>query len=141
MRHIRTIVDELTDRLAQGDQGAIDDLVALDMVNHASGLQGREGWKQILATIEVDLGPTTVERQLTIAEGDLITTQLTIHGTHRSSTMPLLTGVPVTGRSVAWEFIHIWRVAQDQIVEHWACRDDLGLLAQLGAWPPAGVKG
>jgi hypothetical protein len=43
MRHIRTIVDELTDRLAQGDQGAIDDLVALDMVNHASGLQGREG--------------------------------------------------------------------------------------------------
>jgi lactoylglutathione lyase len=136
MRNARAIADELIDRLAGGDQAALDDLVAVDMVNHAAGPQGREGLKQILATIEVDLGPTTVERQLTIAEGDLVTTQLTVHGTHRASTMPLLTGVPVSGKAVAWQFVHLWRVSQGQIVEHWACRDDVGLLAQVGAWPP-----
>jgi len=27
-------------------------------------------------------------------------------------------------------------VVDGQIVEHWACRDDLGLLHQIGAWPP-----
>jgi len=32
---------------------------------------------------------------------------------------------------VAWTFIHIWRVVDGTIVEHWACRDDLGLLEQL----------
>ena len=31
----------------------------------------------------------------------------------------------------AWTFIHIWRVADGMLVEHWACRDDLGLLEQL----------
>jgi lactoylglutathione lyase len=28
-------------------------------------------------------------------------------------------------------FIHIWRVADGVIVEHWACRDDMGLVEQL----------
>ena len=56
---------------------------------------------------------------------------VTLHGTHRASTMPLLADTPVTGRSAAWAFIHIWRVADGMLVEHWACRDDLGLLEQL----------
>ena len=45
--------------------------------------------------------------------------------------MPLLKGAPVTGRTAAWTFIHIWRVADGMLVEHWACRDDMGLLEQI----------
>ena len=45
--------------------------------------------------------------------------------------MPLLAGTPASGRPAAWTFIHIWRVADGMIVEHWACRDDMGLLEQL----------
>jgi lactoylglutathione lyase len=43
----------------------------------------------------------------------------------------LLAGEAATGRPAAWAFIHLWRVANGLIVEHWACRDDLGLLVQL----------
>ena len=32
---------------------------------------------------------------------------------------------------MTWEFIHIWRVSDGVIVEHWACRDDMGLCEQL----------
>lgn len=138
MRDARAVIEELADRSAAGDLGVVDELVAVDMVNHAAGPQGREGWQQVLAVIEADLGPTTVQRGLTIAEGDLVTTQLTVHGTHRGSTMPLLAGVPVSGRPVASEFLHVWRVAAGQVVEHGACRDDVGLLAQVGAWPLPG---
>jgi lactoylglutathione lyase len=49
--------------------------------------------------------------------------------------MPLLAALPPTGSAVAWDFIHIWRVADGSLVEHWACRDDVGLLAQVGGWP------
>ena len=49
--------------------------------------------------------------------------------------MPLLQGVPPTGRPVSWTFVHIWRVEDGKVVEHWACRDDVGLLHQVGAWP------
>jgi lactoylglutathione lyase len=132
------IVQELFDRMAAGDDSAIDELVAPDMVNHAAGPQGRDGWKQTLAVIANDLGETHVDLHRIFGAADLVTVHMTMHGTHQASTMPLLTGIEPTGRSVAWTFIHIWRVAGGQIVEHWACRDDVGLLAQVGAWPPAG---
>ena len=45
--------------------------------------------------------------------------------------MPLLAGTTVSERPTAWTFIHLWRVADGMIVEHWACRDDMGLLDQL----------
>ena len=128
----RHVVEELFRRQqVGGDAAALDDLVAADMVNHAAGPQGREGLKQILRTIDVDLGPIAVEQHHLIAEGDLVAQHLTLHGSHRASTMPLLSDVPASGRPTSWTFIHIWRVVDGIIVEHWACRDDMGLLEQL----------
>ena len=125
---------------AQRREESAFDLVADDLVQHAAGPQGREGLRQTLATLEHDLdSPTTVVHRV-VAQGDLVVVQLTMQGRHVASTMPLLTGLPPTGREVAWDFIHIWRVADGLIAEHWACRDDVGLLAQVGGWPPAGSR-
>ena len=130
-RSARDVVEELFRRQRAGDDTVLDDLVATDMVNHAAGPQGRDGLNAILRTIEIDLGPTEIEQHHLIAEGDFVVQHVTLHGTHRASTMPLLADAPVTGRSAAWTFIHIWRVADGMLVEHWACRDDMGLLEQL----------
>ena len=40
--------------------------------------------------------------------------------------------MPPTGRRVAVHHIHIYRLADGQIVDHQAVRDDLGMLQQLG---------
>ena len=134
----KAVVEELFRRRLAGDDRAIDDLIAENMVNHAAGPQGREGWRQILATIATDLGDDiTIEHHHLIADGDLVAHHMTVRGRHRASTMPLLAGTQPTGVEVSWTYIHIWRVVDGQIVEHWACRDDLGVLHQLGAWPPA----
>ena len=125
------VMRDFIDRTSRGDTDVLDDLVAADMVNHASGLQGREGLRTILATIEHDLGPISGTTHHLFGDGDLVTQHATVHGTHRASTMPLLTDVPANGTAVAWEFIHIWRVLDGQIVEHWATRDDMGMLVQL----------
>jgi len=130
-REAQEVVEELYRRQLAADETVLDDLVATDMVNHAAGPQGREGLKDILRTIEHDLGPTRPEQHHLIAEGDLVVQRVTLHGIHRASTMPLLTDVPVTGRPAAWTFIYIWRVADGMVVEHWACRDDMGLIEQL----------
>jgi lactoylglutathione lyase len=134
----REIVEELFRRRAAGDDTAVDELVAEEMVNHASGpqRQGRAGWKQIIATIENDLGAIEIENHRLIADGDLVAHHMTMRGTHQGSTMPLLAGVPVTHQPVEWTYIHIWRIADGKVAEHWACRDDVGLLRQVGAWPP-----
>jgi predicted ester cyclase len=130
-RSAKDVVGEMLRRQRAGDGTVLDDLVAVDMVNHAAGPQGREGLRRILRTIEDDLGPIEVEQHHLIGEGDLVAQHLTLHGTHQASTMPLLADATVSGRPAAWTFIHIWRVVDGIIVEHWACRDDMGLLAQL----------
>ncbi len=124
-------------RLAEAGDPSAFDLVAPDLVQHAAGPQGREGLRLTAAVLDHDLGPLLGTVHHTVAEGDTVVVHLTLHGRHRASTMPLLAGVPVTGRPVAWAFVHLFRVAAGLIAEHWACRDDVGLLAQLGAWPPA----
>ena len=130
-RSARDVVEELFRRHQAGDATVLDDLVAVDMVNHAAGPQGREGLRGILRTIEADLGPIELEQHHLFGERDLAAQHVTLHGTHRASTMPLLADTPVSGRPAAWTFIHIWRVADGMLVEHWACRDDMGLLDQL----------
>src|SRR4051812_39671708 len=116
------------------DDGAFD-LVAEDLIQHATGLQGRDGLRQTLATLDHDLdGPTATVHRV-VAQDDLVVVHLTLHGRHVDSTMPLFNGVAPTGEVVAWDFIHIWRVADGVIAERRACRDDVGLLAQVGGWP------
>jgi predicted ester cyclase len=132
----RRIVVEFGRRVAAGDMGAFDDLVAEDFVNHAAGPQGRDGLRTTLGVLRHDLGDLTAEEHQVVADGDRVVVHMTLHGRHHASTMPLLSGVPVTNTEVAWTFIHIWRVRDGRIAEHWACRDDVGLLHQLGAWPP-----
>jgi len=130
-RSAKDVVAEMFERQRAGDDTALDELVAADMINHAAGPQGRDGLERILATIDHDLGPVRVEQHHLIGDGDLVAQHLTIHGTHRASTMPLLAGLAVSEQPVTWTFIHIWRVEHGRIVEHWACRDDMGLRAQL----------
>ena len=130
-RNAKEVVEELLRRQNVGDDTVLDDLVATHMVNHAAGPQGRDGLRMILRSIEGDLGPTELEQHHLISEGDLVVQHVTLHGTHRASTMPLLADVPLSGRPAAWTFIHIWRVVDGKLVEHWACRDDMGLVEQL----------
>jgi lactoylglutathione lyase len=106
--------------------------------NHAAGpqRQGRDGWQEIIANIGNDPGRGGLENHRLIAEGDLVAHHMTLSRTHQASTMPLLAGVPVTHMPVTRTYIHIWRIEDGKIAEHWACRDDVGLLRQVGAWPP-----
>jgi lactoylglutathione lyase len=125
-------------RLTESRDDAAFDLVAPDFVNHAAGPQGRDGLRATVAALDHDLADLHHEVHRIVAEGDIVVVHMSLIGVHRNSAMPLLTGVPVSGHEIRWTFIHIWRVADGRIAEHWACRDDVGLLAQVGAWPVRG---
>jgi predicted ester cyclase len=66
-----------------------------------------------------------------IAEEDRVVARVTFSGTHAGC----FRGIPATGRRVRQSQIHIVRLAQRRVVEHWATCDDRALLAQLGLWP------
>jgi predicted ester cyclase len=52
-------------------------------------------------------------------------------GTHRG----VLMGIPPTGKRVTVQGIHIWRIKDGTIVEHWGEGDFLGMMQQLGVIP------
>ncbi|NYI04064.1 ester cyclase [Allostreptomyces psammosilenae] len=64
------------------------------------------------------------------AKGDKATLRVIFTGRQVTDFM----GVPATGKSVRVQHIHIYRVTDGQVHEHWAVRDDLELFRQLGAW-------
>lgn len=107
MTNAKSVVEELIRRQGAGDETVLDDLVADDFVNHATGPQGWEGLRQIPRTIDPDLGPVRFEQHHLLADGDLVVQNVTVHGMHRGSTMPLLVDLPVSGKVAAWRFIHI----------------------------------
>ena len=71
--------------------------------------------------------------------GDRVALRCTARGTHRGEFL----GRAPTGRRFAVQQIHLFRVDDGRIAEHWACRDDARMMQQLGlAGPPAnGAEG
>ena len=57
----------------------------------------------------------------------------TMRGRHIGNGFPRLLGRPVKGNTVAWPQVHIFRLADGFVVEHWAVRDDAALLDSVGA--------
>lgn len=71
-----------------------------------------------------------------IAEGDKVVTRGTFSGRHKGTLM----GIPPTGKRVSFSVIHIDRVVDGKIVEHWGQGNVLDLMQQIGIVPMPGPK-
>nr|WP_249789123.1 ester cyclase [Bradyrhizobium sp. BRP19] len=68
------------------------------------------------------------------ADGDVVTTYKTYHGTHLGAFL----GVPPTGRKVSFETVDAMRVVDGKITEHWGVANLYSVMQQLGVIPPLG---
>lgn len=73
------------------------------------------------------------EIQWQTADGEIVTTYKTYHGTHRGKFL----GVAPTDRKIHFETVDAMRVHNGKITEHWGVANLFSLMQQLGAWPPA----
>lgn len=69
-----------------------------------------------------------------IAEGDTVAVRLIGAGTNLGPIGP----VPPTGKRFSSRSSHWFRVADGKLAEHWATRDDLTTMLQLGVIQPPG---
>lgn len=66
-----------------------------------------------------------------IAEGDFVVCHNTWSGTYGGD---IFRGIPtVEGSRFSVEHVHIYRLTEGRIAEHWVVRDDLGMMVQIGA--------
>lgn len=106
-------------------------LVHPDYFNHelaADRPGGPEGFKETARRLRRAFADLRIEPLDVIAERDKVVIRARLSGRQVGP----FAGMPVTGREFAVEHTHIVRILDGKIVEHWANRDDAGMMRQLG---------
>ncbi|OYO04924.1 hypothetical protein CGZ95_03375 [Enemella evansiae] len=104
--------------------GAVAQRVGMSTLAEVSGL-GTTGYRSDSLSDRVD------ELTALIARDDVVWGVWSLNARH---TGPLF-GIPATGRRISITEVGIWRLLDQQIVEHWYFADELALLNQLGHLP------
>ena len=106
-------------------------MVTPDYVDHeapAGTPPGPEGANAVLRWLRGAFADLSYEIIDAFGDDDRVAVRLTTTGTHTGEFL----GAPPTGRQFQIEAIHIFRIRDGKVAEHWAKRDDVGLASQLG---------
>jgi steroid delta-isomerase-like uncharacterized protein len=118
------------------NHNVIHEVVRPDYFNPAAvpeHQRGIAGAKHIANWLMSAFPDTRLDIEGIIADGGIVAIRGTASGTHEGEFM----GIPPTGKRFAVQQVHWFRVADSKMAEHWAVRDDLGMMRQLGAAPAA----
>lgn len=124
---VRRFVQEVFEQL---QVSAVDELVADDFVSHTwpspTG-DGKADLKAAQERVASALSDIAFSIDDVIAEGDRVAVRLTASATQTGEFMKL----PPTGKRYTISEIHIFRVSNGQIAEHWHQLDAMGMMSQL----------
>jgi predicted ester cyclase len=133
------IVRDQTEKLNRGDiEAAVADF-AEDTRNFGKPVD-RKGVRLVLEDIWRTFPDWHFEILDIIAAGDSVVVRYNVTATHNGvGTIPvnggMLVGVPPTHKRFEVQQIHWYKLRDGKIVDHYATRDDLGMMKQLGLLP------
>ncbi len=137
----KAIVGRFIDEIfVQGRSESVDELLADDFVAHTWPSTGhpKDDLKAAIDRTSKGLANPTFTIDDMIAEGDRVAVRLTTSATQVGEFM----GIPPNGKTYRIEEIHVFRLRDGKVTEHWHQLDQMGLMKQLGALhdQPAGAK-
>ncbi len=118
----------------KGDLDQVEDMLAPNFVAYLPGIPEpltRQAFKQFAQTFRSAFPDIHHSFEEVLVEGDKVVTRGTFTGTHQGK----LQGLPPTGKQITVSFIHLDRIVEGQIVEHWGQADMVGMLQQIGVVP------
>lgn len=128
----RQIYEEMFNK---GNLAIADELIAPDFLNHEAppgSNRGPELMRRLITMLHTAFPDVHYTIEEMLAEGDMVSCRMIMNGTHQGSFM----GIAPTGRSVRQQAqMHLVRFRNGKVIEHWAVRDDLGLMRQLDVIP------
>jgi predicted ester cyclase len=130
-QRVREIVDRI---FVHQEDAAIDELIAEDFVPHTFGPMppGREGLRQGMQRAGAGVSDPEFTIHDLIAEGDRVAARLTTTARHTGTFM----GIEPSGKRYSIDEIHVFRLRDGMLVEHWHEFDKGALLAQLKGEAP-----
>ena len=134
------VVLRYVDYLRTGDEEILETAFAPDFLDHVSGQRGTDIMRVVRGWIAGSFADLTYEVHGVTTGDGLVMAWFSSRGRHVGNAFPQLAGREPTGREIVAEAVHIFRVADGKITEHWAVRDDLGLLRQLDGGEAGGDR-
>ena len=133
------IIRRQIEKWTSGDAAAVAEDFAVDTRNHGEAV-GRAGIETVIEDIWRTFPDWRAEIIELIAAGDSVVARLNVSGTHRGiGRLPvnggMLVGLAPTGKSFEAQHIHWYKMRDGKIVDHYANRDDLEMMRQLGVLP------
>jgi steroid delta-isomerase-like uncharacterized protein len=127
----------IEDIFVRQDPDAIDEIVAKDFIPHDWGrnVTGREAIRGAIERVSAGLSEVEMRIEDMIAEGDRVAVRLTSSATQTGEFM----GMPPSGHRYEIPEIHILRIRDGQVAEHWHQLDMLGMKRQLEIRRPEAV--
>ncbi|HEX5040772.1 MAG TPA: ester cyclase [Candidatus Limnocylindria bacterium] len=127
---VRRFIEEV---FLKGDFSAVDELLTDDFTPHTWGPTppGRAGLKDAIQRVSRGISDPKMVIEDVIAEGDRVAVRLTSSATHTGDFM----GMPASGKRYEIGEIHIFRLRDGRVCEHWHQADFVGMMKQLGAEP------
>ena len=114
----------------------LDEIISMDCVIHrpeaSEPIRGLEAFKHALERILQTYSEFTTTIHDLIAEEDRVACRLSHRAVNRNEWTSRLGKHAVTGKTVNWQAIAIFRLRDRKIAEEWVCRDELGMLIELG---------
>lgn len=131
---VRRFVQEV---FVEGRKESVDALVADGFTSHTWPSKGdaKAALKEAIDRVGAALSDPVFEIKDTIAQDDRVAVRLTASATQTGAFMKM----PATGKRYSIGEIHIFRIRDGRIVEHWHQHDQLGIMQQLGAIPGGGA--
>jgi steroid delta-isomerase-like uncharacterized protein len=136
----RAVIERHHDRLNAGDIASALTDFAEDTRNHGRTV-GRDGVRRVLTDIYETFPDYRLDILDIIAVSDSVVVRVKNTGTHRGmGRVPvqggIFFGVPPIGKHYEVQHMHWYKLRDGKIVEHFASRDDVGQMQQLGMLPP-----
>src|SRR5439155_6145492 len=119
---------------SKGNFDVFEEVFAHDFVDHTpqpNMIPDKAGVRGLYRSLRAAFPDFRAEIHWQAADGELVTTYKTYHGTHQGTFL----GVAPTGRKIHFETVDVMRVRNGKITEHWGVANLFFLMQQLGAWP------
>jgi predicted SnoaL-like aldol condensation-catalyzing enzyme len=147
MSHKEPVRRFFEDLFNRQDLDCADDLAAPVYIEHAvapfgteapGAVPGPEHLRNTCGWLCAQFPDLHMTIESIVEEGDLVVARVLSEGTN---TGPLNGVIPPTGRRFSASQSHWFRVEDGRLAEHWATREDLPAMMQLGVVAPPGPPG
>ena len=130
----KAVFEKLMSALNAKDMATMESLIADDFVDNDAmpGMApGRQGMIDMMGMFVGAFAALNVVVEHWVAEGDLVVGVMTTKGTQNGEFM----GMPASGKKFSVREMHMVRVANGKMAEHWGLSNEMSMMQQLGLMP------